>query len=73
MELLTPAEVATRLGMSRSSVLRRIADGTLKATKRVRGEGGIYCGRPGDPLAALSSSNARSSAIVVVRLARNPP
>lgn len=33
VELLTPAEVAARLGMSRSTVLRRIADGDLKATK----------------------------------------
>lgn len=33
VELLTPAEVAKRLGMSRSTVLRRIADGHLKATK----------------------------------------
>ena len=33
VELLTPAEVAKRLGMSRSTVLRRIADGDLKATK----------------------------------------
>ena len=32
-ELLTPAEVAQRLGMSRSTVLRRIADGQLRATK----------------------------------------
>lgn len=31
--LLTPADVARRLGMSRSTVLRRIADGDLKATK----------------------------------------
>lgn len=31
--LLTPAEVAQRLGMSRSTVRRRIADGDLKATK----------------------------------------
>lgn len=33
VELLTPADVAKRLGMSRSTVLRRIADGDLKATK----------------------------------------
>jgi excisionase family DNA binding protein len=33
VELLTPAEVAKRLGMSRSTVLRRIADGDLQATK----------------------------------------
>ena len=33
VELLTPAEVAGRLGMSRSTVLRRIADGDIKATK----------------------------------------
>jgi excisionase family DNA binding protein len=33
VELLTPAEVARRLGMSRSTVLRRIADGDLQATK----------------------------------------
>jgi excisionase family DNA binding protein len=33
VELLTPAEVARRLGMSRSTVLRRIADGDLNATK----------------------------------------
>lgn len=33
VELLTPAAVANRLGMSRSTVLRRIADGDLKATK----------------------------------------
>lgn len=33
VELLSPAEVAKRLGMSRSTVLRRIADGDLKATK----------------------------------------
>lgn len=33
VELLTPADVAKRLGMSRSTVLRRIADGELKATK----------------------------------------
>lgn len=32
-EMLTPADVAKRLGMSRSTVLRRIADGHLKATK----------------------------------------
>ena len=32
-ELLTPAQVAKRLGMSRSTVLRRIADGDLVATK----------------------------------------
>lgn len=31
--LLTPTEVAQRLGMSRSTVLRRIADGELQATK----------------------------------------
>jgi len=31
--LLTPAEVAKRLGMSRSTVLRRIADGDLLASK----------------------------------------
>lgn len=33
VELLTPAQVAKRLGMSRTTVLRRIADGDLKATK----------------------------------------
>lgn len=33
VELLTPAEVAKRLGMSRSTILRRIADGDLHATK----------------------------------------
>lgn len=33
VELLSPADVAKRLGMSRSTVLRRIADGDLKATK----------------------------------------
>ena len=33
VELLSPAEVAKRLGMSRTTVLRRIADGDLKATK----------------------------------------
>lgn len=33
VELLTPAEVAKRLGMSRSTVLRRIAEGALVATK----------------------------------------
>lgn len=33
LELLTPAEVAKRLGMSRSTVLRRIAEGDLVATK----------------------------------------
>ena len=33
VELLTPAEVAKRLGMSRSTVLRRIADGEINATK----------------------------------------
>ena len=33
VELLTPAEVAKRLGMSRSTVLRRIADGEIEATK----------------------------------------
>ena len=33
VELLSSAEVAKRLGMSRSTVLRRIADGDLKATK----------------------------------------
>jgi len=33
VELLSPAEVAKRLGMSRSTVLRRIADGELRATK----------------------------------------
>lgn len=33
VELLTPADVAARLGMSRSTVLRRIADGEIKATK----------------------------------------
>lgn len=32
VELLTPIEVAGRLGMSRSTVLRRIAGGELKAT-----------------------------------------
>lgn len=31
--LLTPTEVAKRLGMSRTTVLRRIADGHLMATK----------------------------------------
>ena len=31
--LLTPAEVAERLGMSRSTVRRRIVDGELKAIK----------------------------------------
>src|SRR5699024_12127729 len=33
LEFLTPAEVAKRLGMSRSTVLRRIADGDIKAAK----------------------------------------
>lgn len=33
VELLSPAEVAKRLGMSRTTVLRRIADGDLLATK----------------------------------------
>ncbi len=33
VELLTPAEVAKRLGMSRSTVLRRIANGDLISTK----------------------------------------
>ena len=33
VELLTPAEVAKRLGMSRSTVRRRIVDGELKAIK----------------------------------------
>lgn len=33
VKLLTPAEVAKRLGMSRTTVLRRIADGDLMATK----------------------------------------
>ena len=33
VELLTPAEVAKRLGMSRSTVLRRIADGDIQAIK----------------------------------------
>ena len=33
VELLTPAQAAKRLGMSRTTVLRRIADGDLKATK----------------------------------------
>lgn len=33
VELLTPTEVAKRLGMSRSTVRRRIAAGELKATK----------------------------------------
>ncbi|MGE3620688.1 MAG: excisionase family DNA-binding protein [Acidimicrobiia bacterium] len=33
VEMLTPAEVAKRLGMSRSTVLRRIAVGDLRATK----------------------------------------
>lgn len=33
VELLTPAEVAKRLGMSRTTVLRRIAAGDLEATK----------------------------------------
>ena len=32
VELLTPAEVAKRLGMYRTTVLRRIADGDLMAT-----------------------------------------
>lgn len=32
-ELLTPAEVAKRLGMSRSTVRRRILNGDLKAVK----------------------------------------
>ena len=33
VELLSPAEVARRVGMSRSTVLRRIADGEIQATK----------------------------------------
>lgn len=33
VELLTPAQVAHRLGMSRSTVLRRIVDGDIRATK----------------------------------------
>ncbi|MCL2788262.1 MAG: helix-turn-helix domain-containing protein [Micrococcales bacterium] len=33
VETLTPAQVAERLGMSRSTVLRRIASGELRATK----------------------------------------
>lgn len=33
VEMLTPAEVAKRLGMSRSTVLRRIASDDLKGTK----------------------------------------
>lgn len=33
VELLSPAEVAKRLGMSRTTILRRIADGDLDATK----------------------------------------
>lgn len=33
VELLSPAEVANRLGMSRTTVLRRTADGDPKATK----------------------------------------
>lgn len=33
MEQLTPAELAHRLGMSRSTVLRRIAAGDIHATK----------------------------------------
>ena len=33
LEMLTPAEVAKRLGMSRSTVLRRIASGELEAIK----------------------------------------
>ena len=33
VELLTPADVAARLGMSRSTVLRRIADGDIEATR----------------------------------------
>jgi len=33
VELLSPAEVAKRLGMSRTTVLRRIAEGDLKASK----------------------------------------
>ena len=33
MKLLTPAEVAERLEMSRSTVLRRIAGGDIQATK----------------------------------------
>lgn len=32
-ELLTPAEAGARLGISRSTVLRRIAEGALVATK----------------------------------------
>ena len=32
-EMLTPAQVAERLGMSRSTMLRRIAEGELKAVK----------------------------------------
>lgn len=33
VELLTPAEFAKRLGTSRSTVLRRIADGDIRAVK----------------------------------------
>lgn len=33
VELLTPAEVAQRLGMSRTTVRRRIASGELKSVK----------------------------------------
>ncbi len=33
VELLSPSEVGKRLGMSRSTVLRRIADGDLVATR----------------------------------------
>ncbi|WOP17702.1 helix-turn-helix domain-containing protein [Raineyella sp. LH-20] len=33
VEMLTPGEVAKRLGMSRSTVRRRILDGDLKAIK----------------------------------------
>lgn len=33
VELLTPADVAERLGMSRSTVLRRISQGEIKAVK----------------------------------------
>lgn len=33
VEMLSPADVAERLGMSRSTVLRRIASGEIKATK----------------------------------------
>lgn len=33
VELLTSAQIAHRLGMSRSTVLRRIADGDIRVTK----------------------------------------